>query len=119
MKGSFEMKKLREAIMGENEKNLEDLSNMDRKQPFITYIDMQSVYFRICAYIWSWVSECINSQILQQNLCLQVNYWLWVDVLYKFYSSWMGMLIRSAMAALDFNFNVIRKTKVSADGKQM
>ena len=27
------------------------------------------------------------------------------------------MLIRSAVAALDFNFNVNRKTKVSADGQ--
>ena len=29
------------------------------------------------------------------------------------------MLIRSALAALDFNFNVQRKSKVSADGKPM
>ena len=33
--------------------------------------------------------------------------------------SWLGMLIRSSLAALDFNFNVDRKIKKSADGKPM
>ena len=33
--------------------------------------------------------------------------------------SWLGMLIRCCVAALDFNFNVNRRTKVSADGHQM
>ena len=33
--------------------------------------------------------------------------------------SWLGMLIRCCVAALDFNFNVNRGTKVSADGHQM
>lgn len=33
--------------------------------------------------------------------------------------SWLGMLLRSCVAALDFNFNVNRGTKVSTDGNQM
>ena len=33
--------------------------------------------------------------------------------------SWLGMLIRSTMAVLDFNNNINRKVKTSADGKQM
>ena len=32
--GSFEMKKLRQAIMGMKGKNLDDLENMDGKNPF-------------------------------------------------------------------------------------
>ena len=31
----------------------------------------------------------------------------------------MGMLIRSSLAALDFNFNIHRKVKTSAGGKDM
>ena len=33
--------------------------------------------------------------------------------------SWLGMLVRSAVAAMDFNFNVNRKSKISTDGKPM
>ena len=38
---------------------------------------------------------------------------------YVFCFSWLGMLIRCCVAALDFNFNVNRGTKVSSDGHQM
>ena len=31
--------------------------------------------------------------------------------------SWIGMLIRSALAAIDFNSNIQRKTKMTADGR--
>ena len=33
--------------------------------------------------------------------------------------SWLGMLIRSTLAVLDFNNNIKRKGKTSADGKQL
>ena len=33
--------------------------------------------------------------------------------------SWLGMLVRSAVAAMDFNFNVNRKSKISTAGKPM
>ena len=34
-------------------------------------------------------------------------------------SSWLGMLIRSSLAALDFNANIQRKTKTSDDGQPL
>ena len=42
-----------------------------------------------------------------------------VSYLILFFYSWLGMLLRSCVAALDFNFNVNRGTKVSTDGNQM
>ena len=39
--------------------------------------------------------------------------------LYIFIYSWLGMLIRSALAAIDFNSNIQRKTKMSDDGKPL
>ena len=34
-------------------------------------------------------------------------------------NSWKGMLVRSCLAALDFNFNVTREEKKDSDGNPM
>merc|ERR1719186_946722 len=81
------MKKLRQAIMGKNEKNLDDLKGMDE---FIHTSNLES----------------LNSLILK-----------YCNKTYVY--SWLGMLIRSALAAIDFNANIHRKSKMSADGKPM
>jgi len=83
--GSFEMKKLRQAILGSNGKNLDDLEMMDE---FVHTSDLES----------------LNSLILKY--CSKTHSY-----------SWLGMLIRTCLAVLDFNNNINRKAKTTEDGR--
>ena len=49
--GSFEMKKLRQAIMGMKGKNLDDLENMDGKNIFILDLNNFIIFLcRVCSH---------------------------------------------------------------------
>ena len=37
----------------------------------------------------------------------------------NYFRSWLGMLVRCALAALDFNFNIGREQKIGPDGNPM
>ena len=50
-----------------------------------------------------------------------VRVWPWsaIACFHFLFFSWKGMLIRSTLAALDFNFNVNRKDKLSSSGQPL
>jgi len=81
------MQKLRTAICGEDNRNLDDLKFM---------------------------TECLNTSDLESINNLQLKY-----ANKKYSYSWLGMVLRACLCALDWNFNVDRPRKKDASGKDM
>ena len=84
---SLEFKKLVEAIMGKDGRNLD---NLDKMSEFVHTSDIES----------------LNSLILK-----------YCNKTYVY--GWKGMLVRSALAAMDFNFNVNRSEKSTTAGDRL
>ena len=96
------MQKLTSAIMGTNGKNLDDLSHMDGKwwveQFFKHFVSI------ILEFVHTSDLENVNSLILKY--CPK-----------KISYGWLGMLVRSALAAIDYNENIHREIKLDATGE--
>ena len=61
------MKKLRLAILGKNEKNLDDLSHMDGESVTTKFFSNFACYFRVCAHFRFGIVKLSGSKILKQT----------------------------------------------------
>ena len=120
--GSKAMQKLSSAICGKRGKNLDDLEQMKGNIFACLYIwekNWQLFVYRILPHLRHRISEQSPAKICQQNWPFWVNIkMIWIYYL-QITCRWLGMLMRSCLAAIDFNENIERPQKVSAKGKQL
>ena len=115
--GSLAMAKLRKAVCGDDNKNLDDLKYMTGK--VFTTMNLGPYW---CLFITEFIHtgdiESMNNlQLKYANKTFSYRFVIFVNyVNHTNFSSWLSMIIRASLCALDWNYNVNRPHKQDVFG---
>ena len=119
--GSLAMDKLRKAILGKSNRNLDDLKHMTGKYWNLYFWIKHDVCFP--EYVHTGDIESLNNmQLKYANKTFSYGSVIirrYIQCNYKYAYSWIGMIVRASLCALDWNSNVGRPHKLDEFGKPM